>query len=100
MCVHIFNFKGLAKRVFLAVDKALKNTFLKILQYMHSANIIHRDLKPKNIAVDEECNLQILDFGLARPVSENMSSYVVTRWYRAPEIIANWINYNDTGEYF
>ncbi|KAH9284157.1 Mitogen-activated protein kinase 11 [Echinococcus granulosus] len=65
-------------------------------KYMHGANIIHRDLKPKNIAVDEDCNLRILDFGLARPVNENMSSYVVTRWYRAPELIANWINYNDT----
>ncbi|KAH9284154.1 Mitogen-activated protein kinase 11 [Echinococcus granulosus] len=69
---------------------------LRALKYMHGANIIHRDLKPKNIAVDEDCNLRILDFGLARPVNENMSSYVVTRWYRAPELIANWINYNDT----
>nr|CDS24011.1 mitogen activated protein kinase 11 [Echinococcus granulosus] len=69
---------------------------LRALKYMHGASIIHRDLKPKNIAVDEDCNLRILDFGLARPVNENMSSYVVTRWYRAPELIANWINYNDT----
>lgn len=68
----------------------------QFLQYLHGANIIHRDLKPTNIAVDEDCNLRILDFGLARLINENMSRYVVTRWYRAPELIADWMNYNDT----
>ena len=40
--------------------------FLKILRalkYIHSAGIIHRDLKPSNIAVNEDCELRILDFG-------------------------------------
>uniref|UniRef100_A0A5K3FH00 mitogen-activated protein kinase n=1 Tax=Mesocestoides corti TaxID=53468 RepID=A0A5K3FH00_MESCO len=69
---------------------------LRALKYMHSANLIHRDLKPRNIAVDVDCNLRIIDFGLARQMTEDMSLYVVTRWYRAPEVIAQWVNYNDT----
>ncbi|VDD83173.1 unnamed protein product [Mesocestoides corti] len=73
---------------------------LRALKYMHSANLIHRDLKPRNIAVDVDCNLRIIDFGLARQMTEDMSLYVVTRWYRAPEVIAQWVNYNDTGKYW
>merc|ERR1719370_291696 len=37
------------------------------LKYIHSAGIIHRDLKPSNMAINEDCDLKILDFGLARP---------------------------------
>lgn len=42
--------------------------------------------------------LQILDFGLARHADAEMTGYVVTRWYRAPEVILNWMHYNQTGE--
>lgn len=27
-----------------------------------------------------------------------MTGYVATRWYRAPEIMLNWMHYNQTGE--
>lgn len=27
-----------------------------------------------------------------------MTGYVVTRWYRAPEVILNWTRYTQTGE--
>ncbi|NXY50587.1 MK13 kinase, partial [Ceuthmochares aereus] len=40
--------------------------------------------------------LQILDFGLARHADAEMTGYVVTRWYRAPEVILNWMHYNQT----
>lgn len=43
-------------------------------------------------------DLQILDFGLARHADAEMTGYVVTRWYRAPEVILNWMHYNQTGE--
>jgi len=36
------------------------------LKYLHAANIIHRDLKPGNILVNDDCTIQICDFGLAR----------------------------------
>ncbi|XP_048448503.1 mitogen-activated protein kinase 14, partial [Rhincodon typus] len=64
--------------------------------YIHSAGIIHRDLKPSNLAVNEDCELKILDFGLARHTDDEMTGYVATRWYRAPEIMLNWMHYNQT----
>lgn len=69
---------------------------LRGLKYIHSAGIIHRDLKPSNIAVNEDCELKILDFGLARHTEVEMTGYVATRWYRAPEIMLNWMHYNQT----
>uniref|UniRef100_H0VS33 mitogen-activated protein kinase n=1 Tax=Cavia porcellus TaxID=10141 RepID=H0VS33_CAVPO len=70
---------------------------LRGLKYIHSADIIHRDLKPSNLAVNEDCELKILDFGLARHTDDEMTGYVATRWYRAPEIMLNWMHYNQTG---
>ncbi|XP_063319235.1 mitogen-activated protein kinase 14A isoform X3 [Pelmatolapia mariae] len=69
---------------------------LRGLKYIHSAGIIHRDLKPSNLAVNEDCELKILDFGLARHTDDEMTGYVATRWYRAPEIMLNWMHYNMT----
>eukprot|EP00656_Telonema_subtile_P028566 TRINITY_DN3107_c0_g1_i6.p1 TRINITY_DN3107_c0_g1~~TRINITY_DN3107_c0_g1_i6.p1 ORF type:complete len:454 (+),score=82.44 TRINITY_DN3107_c0_g1_i6:163-1524(+) len=63
---------------------------LRGLKYMHSANVIHRDLKPANILVNSNCDVKICDFGLARAVEEEelgKTMYVVTRWYRAPELM-------------
>ncbi|KAM9683902.1 mitogen-activated protein kinase 12 isoform 1-T1 [Dama dama] len=69
---------------------------LKGLKYIHAAGVIHRDLKPGNLAVNEDCELKILDFGLARQADSEMTGYVVTRWYRAPEVILNWMHYTQT----
>ncbi|VDL19926.1 unnamed protein product [Hymenolepis diminuta] len=70
---------------------------LRALKYMHGARIIHRDLKPSNIAVNSDVELRIIDFGLARQRNNQMTGYVATRWYRAPEVMLNWMHYNDSG---
>ncbi|CVL09064.1 related to pathogenicity MAP kinase 1 [Fusarium mangiferae] len=63
------------------------------LKALHSLNIIHRDLKPSNILLSEDCDLKICDFGLSRSTKSShqsqgfMTEYVVTRWYRAPELM-------------
>ncbi|XP_073125215.1 mitogen-activated protein kinase homolog MMK1-like [Henckelia pumila] len=64
---------------------------LRGLKYVHSAKVLHRDMKPSNLILNTNCDLKICDFGLARVTSETdfMTEYVVTRWYRAPELLLN-----------
>ena len=61
------------------------------LKYIHSAEVLHRDLKPSNILLNSNCDLKLCDFGLSRTTTMDdpgiLTEYVVTRWYRAPEIM-------------
>ena len=41
------------------------------IKFMHSANIIHRDIKPSNILINEQCQVRICDFGLARSLPQS-----------------------------
>ncbi|ONI07195.1 hypothetical protein PRUPE_5G105500 [Prunus persica] len=68
---------------------------LRGLKYVHSAHVLHRDLKPSNLFLNANCDLKIGDFGLARTTTETdfMTEYVVTRWYRAPELLLNCSEY-------
>jgi mitogen-activated protein kinase 1/3 len=62
---------------------------LLALKYLHSAGVIHRDVKPSNIRLNSDCCVKLADFGLARPHESagGLTEYVVTRWYRAPEVM-------------
>jgi serine/threonine protein kinase len=88
-------------------------------RYMHAAEVIHRDLKPSNMCVlfavarlrfssrglrlslfafrlvGEDCDVHICDFGLARRERDSLlSQYIVTRWYRPPEVLLCKRQYN------
>ncbi|KER33047.1 kinase domain protein [Opisthorchis viverrini] len=82
---------------------------LRAVKFIHSANVIHRDLKPSNVLLDSDCHVKLCDFGLTRSLSSpstgsgfsvesvadadldggdpELTEYVATRWYRAPEIL-------------
>ncbi|CAM9424463.1 unnamed protein product [Sphacelaria rigidula] len=78
-------------------DQHVKYFLYQILcgvKYIHSASVLHRDLKPSNILLSTNCDLKLCDFGLSRGVSSpdeeetaELTEYVVTRWYRSPEIM-------------
>ncbi len=70
--------------------KAPKNARIQILSavfHLHENNIFHRDLKPENILV-KGSNIFLCDFGMSRSWSDDVqgTGYIVSRWYRAPEI--------------
>jgi mitogen-activated protein kinase 1/3 len=72
------------------------------LKYLHSAGVVHRDLKPANLLINlESCDVKICDFGLSRIIDhgnldgEAATLYVVTRWYRAPEVLLGYTHYGN-----
>eukprot|EP01036_Dinobryon_divergens_P053145 gene53145-71047_t len=77
--------------------KCLMKQLLEALKVMHSLSIYHRDIKPGNILVSQDCQLRLTDFGFARHCNDvtadcleretPLTEYVVTRWYRAPELL-------------
>ncbi|EEF33648.1 mak, putative [Ricinus communis] len=72
-------------------ESEVKNWCFQIFQglaYMHKQGYFHRDLKPENLLVRHN-TVKIGDLGLAREINSKppYTDYVVTRWYRAPELL-------------
>lgn len=77
--------------------KCFAKQLLEGINAMHKMGVYHRDLKPANILITQDCEIRITDFGLARFMDADtllgnndhnpMTEYVVTRWYRGPELL-------------
>ena len=59
------------------------------LNHAHSKGVIHRDIKPANVLLSEDGAIKIMDFGIARAISEDEEKFhtghVGTVYYMAPE---------------
>ena len=56
-----------------AVQMTLR--ILAAVDHAHKSHIVHRDIKPQNILVDNEGNVKVADFGIARATNANTQTY-------------------------
>jgi cyclin-dependent kinase-like len=71
---------------------------VQAIHWCHSNDVIHRDIKPENLLINVKTRiLKLCDFGFARVISnsgQDLTDYVATRWYRAPELLLGSTNYS------
>ena len=70
--------------------KAWMGMLCRAIWFCHENYVLHRDIKPNNLLIAADGEVKLADFGLARSFSDpyrNMTSNVITRWYRPPELL-------------
>ncbi|KAH9597572.1 Protein kinase domain [Trypanosoma melophagium] len=69
--------------------QSIAKQILTGLRFLHDLGLIHCDLKPENVLIKSfsRCEVKIIDFGSSCYLTDNLSSYVQSRCYRAPEVI-------------
>ncbi|KAG7386488.1 hypothetical protein PHYPSEUDO_015588 [Phytophthora pseudosyringae] len=62
---------------------------LEALDTLHLLGIVHCDLKPENILIQNfsACSVKVIDFGSACFTTDELTTYIQSRSYRAPEVI-------------
>ncbi|CAK9233307.1 unnamed protein product [Sphagnum troendelagicum] len=77
--------------------KCYLQQLLRGLDHCHQHGVLHRDIKASNLLLDNEGILKIADFGLATFFNphekQQLTSRVVTLWYRAPELLLGATEY-------
>lgn len=70
--------------------KAWMGMLVRAVWFCHENFVLHRDIKPNNLLIAADGEVKLADFGLARSFSDPygyMTSNVITRWYRPPELL-------------
>lgn len=70
--------------------KAWMGMLTRAVWFCHENAVLHRDIKPNNLLIAADGEVKLADFGLARSFADPysiMTSNVITRWYRPPELL-------------
>ncbi len=70
------NLKQILGNGALAAEEACRivDSVLTALEYSHRAGIVHRDIKPANIMITPTGQIKVMDFGIARAISDTSST--------------------------
>jgi serine/threonine-protein kinase len=62
------------------IEKAIRYVtgILSALEVSHRSGVIHRDIKPANVMISENDAVKVMDFGIARAVSDNSATQAAT----------------------
>lgn len=66
----------------------IMSQLLQALDYSHSHNVVHRDIKPANIVINGDSQVKVVDFGIARIESSELTqagTVLGTPTYMSPE---------------
>ncbi|MFM6978366.1 MAG: Stk1 family PASTA domain-containing Ser/Thr kinase, partial [Micrococcales bacterium] len=74
----------------LSIEEAVNfaSGILTALEFSHKAGVIHRDIKSANVMITENDQVKVMDFGIARAVSESSAT------------MANTVGIMGTAQYF
>ncbi|WP_268765822.1 Stk1 family PASTA domain-containing Ser/Thr kinase [Leifsonia sp. Root227] len=72
--------KDLIKKGPLEVTEAVRITegILTALEYSHRAGVVHRDIKPGNVMITKSGQVKVMDFGIARAISDSSATVAQT----------------------
>ena len=77
--------------------KAWMGMLSRSVWFCHENFVLHRDIKPNNLLIAHDGEIKLADFGLARSFADpyrKMTSNVITRWYRPPELLFGASHYS------
>lgn len=81
--------------------KAWANMLCQGIWFCHESFVLHRDIKGSNILIAADGTLKLADFGLARSFADPgkpMTTLVITRYYRPPELFYGCRHYGGTAD--
>jgi serine/threonine protein kinase len=75
--------------------KKIGRQILEALDFVHGLGLIHCDVKPENIVIRSysRCEVKLIDFGSSCFLTDQPTTYIQSRSYRAPEVILG-LNYD------
>ena len=85
--VDLFTYKK-KKRLSVEFIRQLAKQLIKVIEKVHKAGVVYRDLKPENIMIENNGNIKVIDFGLAKVIGDDKTNTICgSAQYMAPEVL-------------